>query len=113
VIAGWLSAPAVIAADDDSTGLAAGRVLTDGGWRLQRYEALTATHAEHQWTSPDETRWATYTTPDPDPDPDGDGDGGDGGWNPAYRAPDGHHRQRITASASTPASLIAALARSA
>lgn len=114
VIAGWLRAPAVIAAaraaaDDDSTGPVPGH-LAHGGWRLQRYEALTATLAEHQWTSADETRWATYTTPDHDPD--GDGDGGDGGWSLAYSAPDGH-RQRITASASTPAALVATLARSA
>lgn len=112
VIAGWLSAPAVIAAAraaaDDSTALAAGHLLTHGGWRLQRYEALTATHAEHQWTSADEIRWATYTAPDPDPD----GEGGDGGWTLAHRAPGGH-LQRITASASAPAALIAALALSA
>lgn len=106
VIAGWLGAPAVIAAaraaDDQTTGRAAGDQLTKAGWHLQRYEALTLTSSEYQWASADSTHWALYTTPDPDGE-------GDGGWILARPGPDGH-RQRITASASTPAALVAALA---
>lgn len=112
VIAGWLSAETVIAAaraaEDSAIGQAAGELLTTAGWTLQRYEAFTSTLAEYQWASPDDTRWATFTTPDPDPD----GDGGDGGWILA-RPGEGDRQQRMTASARTPASAIAALALSA
>ena len=111
VIAGWLSAEVVIAAaraaEDCAVGQAAGELLTTAGWTLQRYEAFTSTLAEYQWANPDDTRWATFTTPDPDPDGDGDG-----GWILA-RPGDGDRQQRMTASARTPASTIAALALSA
>ncbi|WP_194913256.1 hypothetical protein [Catenulispora rubra] len=109
VIAGWLDAPVVAAAaraaGDEATGQAAGDLLINGGWRLQRYEAFTTTFSEYQWASGDDACWAVFTTPDSDPD----GEGGDGGWTLAHPRPDGN-RQTITASARTPAALIAALA---
>jgi hypothetical protein len=108
VIAGWLSAETVIAAaraaEDAAVGHAAGELLTTAGWTLQRYEAFGPMSAEHQWASPDDTRWAVFTTPDPDPE----GNGGDGGWILA-RPGDGGRQQRITASASTPSATITAL----
>ena len=103
-----LSAQAVIAAanaaGEPAVGLAAGQLLIKAGWRLQRFEQLTATVAEHQWASADDTRWAVFTTPDPDPD-----DGEDGGWIFAGPGPDGRE-QRSHASPLTPAATIAALA---
>lgn len=113
VIAGWLSAEAVIAAapaedaEEAAVGQAAGDLLTAAGWTLQRFEVLGPSFAEYQWASPDDTRWATFTTPDPDPD----GNGGDGGWI-LSRPGDGGRQHRITASASTPAATITALALS-
>lgn len=103
-----LGAQAVIAAanaaDESSVGLAAGELLIKAGWRLERFEELTATVTEHQWASADDTRWALFTTPDPDPD-----NGEDGGWIFAGPGPDGRE-QRSHASACTPAAAVAALA---
>lgn len=113
VIAGWLSAEAVITAapaedaEEAAVGQAAGDLLTAAGWTLQRYEVLGPSLAEHQWASPDDTRWAVFTTPDPDPD----GNGDDGGWI-LSRPGDGGRQHRITASASTPVATITALALS-
>lgn len=112
VIAGWLSPETVIAAaraaEDAAVGQAAGELLTADGWTLQRYEALSPTLAEYQWASPDDTRWACFTTPDTDPD----AAVGSGGWILA-RPGDHGRQQRITASARTPAATVAALALSA
>lgn len=103
-----LSAQAVIAAasaaDESSVGLAAGELLIKAGWRLERFEELTARVSEHQWASADDTRWALFTTPDPDPD-----DGEEGGWIFAGPGPD-EHEQRSHASACTPAAIVATLA---
>ncbi|GAA2039230.1 hypothetical protein GCM10009839_46380 [Catenulispora yoronensis] len=94
-------------ADETSFGTAAGDLLTAAGWHLQRYEALSPTLAEHQWASGDDTRWACFTTPDTDPDAVGSG-----GWTLA-RPGDHGKQQRITASANTPAAIVASLALSA
>lgn len=106
VIAGWLPAGVVIAAardaDQDAIGQAAGDLLTAAGWHLQRYERVTATHAEHLWANDDDTRWAQYTTQDPD-------DGHDGGWVMSTPGQAGR-QQRTLASARTPAAAVAAIA---
>lgn len=101
-----LSAQALIAAanaaGEPAVGLAAGELLINAGWRLVRFAQITATVAEHQWASADDTRWALFTTPDPD-------DGEDGGWVFAGPGPDGRE-QRSHASPLTPAATVAALA---